>query len=133
MRGEFVIPWRIPWVAKYISWVDSLDWRVQGFLSLGGFLEWRSTHLSFYNIYSSHHLLVLTVQIQFSNHNPKLSKSCSILLKPFQKPYFTLETINTIIPNLKETPNSCIALAYLKQTRKMQTSSKKSCFASNQT
>ena len=37
-------PGWIPWVAKYIScsliyWVDSLEWRVHGILSLGGFSE----------------------------------------------------------------------------------------------
>ena len=116
-----------------ISWVDSLEWRVCGVLSLGGFLEWRSKYLSFYNLYSSHHLLFLTFQIQFSNHNTKLSKSGSILPKPFHLLCFTLETIETITPNLKETSKLCIALAYLRKTRKLQTSSKQSYFASNQT
>ena len=40
----FLTPWWIPWVAKHISCslislVDSLEWRVPEFLSLGGFLE----------------------------------------------------------------------------------------------
>ena len=39
-----LIPRWIPWVVKYIScslisWVDSLDLEVRGFLSLGRFLE----------------------------------------------------------------------------------------------
>ena len=125
-------------MAKYISWVDSLDWRVHGFLSLGGFLDWRSTHLSFYNIYSSYHLL-------FFCPNPILQpqpKTFQILFhtsKTFPKTLFHPRNHKHHhpqpyrIPNLRETPNSCIALAYLKKTRKTQTSSKKSCFASNKT
>ena len=40
----FLIPRWIPWVAKYIScflisWVDSLECGVRGFLYLGGFLK----------------------------------------------------------------------------------------------
>ena len=53
--------------------------------------------------------------------------------KPVPNTLFNLETINTIFPNLRETPNSCTSLAYLRKTRKPQTRSKQGCFASNQT
>ena len=112
--------------------MDYLEWRVRDFLSIGGFLGWRSKYLSSYNLNSSLHFL-LTFQIQFSNHNTKPSKFGSILQNPFQIIFFNLEIINTIFPNLRETPKSCIAITYLRKTQQRQTSSKQSCFASNQT
>ena len=91
-------------------------------------------YLSFYNLYSSHNLLFLTFQIQFSNHNPKLSKYGFILLKHFHILCFTLETIKTIITNLKETSKSCIALADIRkfENRKL-TQTRLFCIKSNRT
>ena len=60
LSGEFVDSYLLvyPWVVKYIShslisWLDFLELRVRGFISLGGFVEWQSRYLSFYNLYSS--------------------------------------------------------------------------------